>query len=340
MFHVFREISPDVFANNRISSALDSGKRYDDVASQSDSNYKYNGTNGLAAHLELMTGFLLPAVAQLPAHFTNARTKMSRDPALTVTSTAHGYEGQDAHSFLESPENAQIRETLVHAMPATAAWDPSGSILQGFDWASVGQGGLVVDVGGGVGHTMMPLYEHFPYLRFEVQDLPGTCELGRKIWNAGFHSAIPSGRVSFRPHDFFDAQPPSDTEVFVVRHVAHNWPDDELERILRRLRDAAQPATRLLIADHLLPYACTAPSAHASVPGTQLRAPPQPLLPNLGRASAYAYLLDVCMMSMANARARTLDEQIAVASRAGWRVVEVRRVRKNVHFGHVTYAPS
>ncbi|EJD35088.1 S-adenosyl-L-methionine-dependent methyltransferase [Auricularia subglabra TFB-10046 SS5] len=344
-FHIFREVMPDVFANNRVSSTLDSGKPYGHALA--DPNVKYSGTNGLAAYLELQTRLMLPAVSKLSEHFTDPRTKMSRDPTLTLLSTVHGYEGKDLYAFLESPSNAQLRQTLAW-MPLSKArstcaynyWEGADHGTSGYDWASIEEGGLVVDVGGGIGHIMMPLYERFKHLRFEVQDLIGPCEHGTKVWQSKFPDAISSGRVRFRlpAHNFFEEQPIDDAAVFVVRDVTHNWPDDHLERLLSRLREAASPTTRLLIVDHVLPYTCAAPSTHDSIPGATLPSVPEPLLPNLGRVNAYAYLLDLCVLTMGNARERTLDELLNVASRAGWRVAEVRRVKDNLRFGHVTLA--
>lgn len=51
-------------------------------------------------------------------------------------------------------------------------------IVKGFDWGSLPEGSLVVDVGGGIGSTSMTIAKTFSHLRFCIQDRPKTVELG------------------------------------------------------------------------------------------------------------------------------------------------------------------
>ena len=90
-------------------------------------------------------------------------------------------------------------------------------------------------------------------------------------------------------------------------------------RLLLRLRQAAGPHTRLLLADYVLPLACIdedediepetpqedefgKKSTREVLPGTIRTLAPEgsPLLPNLGKANANAYWLDltVCVVLM------------------------------------------
>ena len=69
-------------------------------------------------------------------------------------------------------------------------------------------------------------------------------------------------------------------------------------RILRRLRAAAGPHTKLIIGDMLQQYACKSPG-HNENEGTTVNGytsnglPNSPLLPNLGKANVAEYLLDI-----------------------------------------------
>ena len=68
-------------------------------------------------------------------------------------------------------------------------------------------------------------------------------------------------------------------------------------RILSILRRAAGPHTKLLLVDNLLPYACVDDKADldSSSQGAVRSLVPEgsPLLPNLGKASANGYILDI-----------------------------------------------
>lgn len=67
------------------------------------------------------------------------------------------------------------------------------------------------------------------------------------------------------------------------------------------LRDAAAPDTKLLLADFVLPLACAEPlstdSGLRGIEGARSALAPAPLLPNLGKASANVYWMDLTVRS-------------------------------------------
>ena len=93
-------------------------------------------------------------------------------------------------------------------------------------------------------------------------------------------------------HDFFTPQPVKDASVFLLRNIIHDWPDKYCLQILRHLRDAAAPHTRLVIVDSLVSYACEDDSLKG-IPGAERPIPPKPLLPNKGHAATIAYHADI-----------------------------------------------
>ena len=78
--------------------------------------------------------------------------------------------------------------------------------------------------------------------------------------------------------------------------MLHDWPDEYCLTILKHLRVAAGPKTKLVIVDQLMECACDEPATH-EIPGAEVPAPPKPLLPNLGRASSLAYNIDLMVSS-------------------------------------------
>jgi hypothetical protein len=97
-------------------------------------------------------------------------------------------------------------------------------------------------------------------------------------------SRIPHTRCSGQ--DFFEPQAIKEPAAFVLRFIVHDWADGPSIKILKNLRAAAKPATRLVIFDALMPHVCVVPGG--SPP------PPWPLLGNLGEGmGAFVTMLDM-----------------------------------------------
>ena len=146
--------------------------------------------------------------------------------------------------------------------------------------------------------------------------------------------------------------------MFILRVVLHDWPDHYARKILLRLREAARPDTKLLIADFVLPLACReyleSDQSLRNVEGARSALAPAPLLPNLGKASANVYWMDMTvrkwlqlfkrltyvfkMQAMFNAQERTLREHVALAASSGWKIIKVSTTPGS-HFGHLTAVP-
>ncbi|KAK4234121.1 6-hydroxytryprostatin B O-methyltransferase [Achaetomium macrosporum] len=130
--------------------------------------------------------------------------------------------------------------------------------IEKFDWEGLGKA-IVVDVGGSDGALAVLLARRHANLRFTVQDLPRL--------EAQFLANLPadvSDRVTFRTHDFFEPQPQG-ADVFLMKHILHNWPDKYAVRILRNLVSALHRGGRILVCDGVVPGLAEAQSLPLSV---------------------------------------------------------------------------
>jgi hypothetical protein len=110
--------------------------------------------------------------------------------------------------------------------------------LDGVDW----QGDeTVVDVGGGNGSLLLELFKRQPGLRGIVFDLPETVRDEQELGE----------RIEFVEGNFFERVPPGD--VYVLSTILHDWDDESAAAILRTIRDAASPATRLILLEAVVP---------------------------------------------------------------------------------------
>lgn len=94
-------------------------------------------------------------------------------------------------------------------------------------------------------------------------------------------------------HNFFEDQPVKNASVFLLRLILHDWSDKYAEIILKKLREAATPMTKLLIVDAIVDHACASADAYADIPGAASPPAPSPLLPNFGFASIPIYFQDM-----------------------------------------------
>ncbi|KAI1792209.1 S-adenosyl-L-methionine-dependent methyltransferase, partial [Ganoderma leucocontextum] len=358
--HITREVRPNVFANNRISAIMDSGKPWEGL--QRTPQEKYEATNGIAAFVNLW--HLFKSAAYLTDCYLPSLSGKAADDVPPMHAPFNlAFDTKTPYfEWLERPGNEMRLKRFGPAMTGTAAWEIPGAVIVAFPWHDLPDGSLVVDVGGGIGSTSMLLAHAFKHLKFVIQDRPQVVEQGFAAWRERCPEMLDSGRATFLGHDFFFPQPPlvfpgpgSTTTaadpvtpaVYVLRVVTHDWPDAFVTKILLNLRRAAGPHTKLLIADHILPHACVDDHEDLDANGERLTLPgivrsfaPEgcPLLPNLGKANANAYWLDLTMRVAFNAQERTLREMAALTLSAGWRVVDVVHGEDSL-FGHITAVP-
>ncbi|KAF5353683.1 hypothetical protein D9758_008626 [Tetrapyrgos nigripes] len=318
--HVFVELSPDVFANNRISSLMDTHKSVRDLLAQPEE--KYTNTNGMAAFV----GHHLDETFKSAAYAweTLVDPEMGKSSETTAAPFNKVYNTKETFfSYYELPEQIDRRRRFGIAMQGVEKMQPPSAILNAFDWDKLPSESVVVDVGGGVGAACLSLSEHFPGLRLVVQDLPGIIDSAHEVWSKRNPKAISSGQVLLQVHDFFTEQPQKQPAVYFFKHVLHNWSDEKCKEILIRLRESAGGATRLVLMESLISYSCHNPGADYTVPSNHVEAP-KPLLANFGTVNEMGYVLDMIMFLILNSQERTFRGMDLLLRSSGWKIVGVR----------------
>ncbi|EMD38852.1 hypothetical protein CERSUDRAFT_151553 [Gelatoporia subvermispora B] len=318
--HIFKEVSPNVFRHNRISSILDTGNSVEFL--QHNPNEKFKTAAGVSALIGLLGDEPMKSAAYVPETLLDPRTARSDEPSHAGFNRAFQTDlgffqwyGQPGNEFRHARFNTAMTNSTILAR----------SILQGLDWAALPEGSVVVDVGGGVGTTIMTLSDTHHHLRYVVQDLPPTAEQGTKVWEAEHPDALETGLVQIQPHDFFQPQPVKNASVFIVRGVLHNWSDTYATKIIRQLRDAATSDTKLLVVDHIIRYTCSDEGEFEDIPGAAVTDAPAPLLANYGIGSGIEYKLDLQMLTLVNAPERTLRQFVDLFRAGGWKLERVAR---------------
>jgi ubiquinone/menaquinone biosynthesis C-methylase UbiE len=203
--------------------------------------------------------------------------------------------GETGFAHLErDPAAAEIFNQAMVDLTRLAA----RHIAQAYDFA----GQRVMDVGGGYGELLAHILTVYPTAQGVLFDMPHAISKAR----AHLEGRGLAGRCEFATGDFF-ASVPSGSDVYVLKTVIHDWPDDKARDILRSCRRALLPGTRMLIIERLMP--------ERLVPSEENRA--------LAR-------VDLHMLVALGAQERTLNEMLALLAAVGF--PNVRRIETGSEF--------
>jgi hypothetical protein len=119
-----------------------------------------------------------------------------------------------------------------------ALMGPAGHGVPDYDielsdgWAAVR---TVVDVGGGTGAMLASLLRRHPRALGILVDLPGTVARAAEL----IESLGVAGRVTVEGQSFFDPLP-AGADLYLLKSVLNDWPDEPTVAILRRCAEAAR----------------------------------------------------------------------------------------------------
>ncbi|KAH9949723.1 S-adenosyl-L-methionine-dependent methyltransferase [Amylocystis lapponica] len=292
--HCFREVDIDVFANNRLSLILQSSNSAGDLAT-------------------LYTDEVAQGAFTLYETLKDPDCGYSYEPTKSPFMYSVADEGVDGTFF-----NWMVAHHFGRGMLAVDETTTMSAVLEHYPWMEVM---TVCDVGSGVGAFSVPLTQMYPHIKVTLQDLPETVGHAEEIWTASNPEAIREKRVSFVPLDFFAKIPVPGQDVYYLRNIIHNWPDARAAIILRQVRKAMGPNSRLLIHDDVIQHLHRTEDTPDSDLGVEVA--PEPLLPNFGAGNRRMYNMDLTMLILYNSRERTLRDFVRLGSVEGLRLEKV-----------------
>ncbi|KAM6499102.1 S-adenosyl-L-methionine-dependent methyltransferase [Amanita muscaria] len=331
--HIYREVTPDVFINTRLSSMLDTSKPSQDVIADPES--KHTGLPALAGH---HLDEIFKSSAYLWETLSDPQTGKSDEPGHAAVGKVLS-NGKGFWEYLAQPDQKYRQKRFDMAMRASESFFPPKIFLQAYDWKSLPNDALVVDVGGGIGSVSMTLAKEHPNLKIIVQDQAYVVENGTKVWEAEFPDALNSGRVKFEVHDFFKPQPQKAVDVFLMKYVIHDWSDKYSTKILKQLRGSATPDTKLICLEAIIPYGCSVSNAVGHIAGATAPEAPEPLPAHWGLVSSIFYYMDMTMLVSNNAQERTIGQFEKLFKAAGWKITTVRRPSESVTLAAIEAVP-
>ncbi len=122
---------------------------------------------------------------------------------------------------------------------------PDADVLVNGDWETVR---TVVDVGGGTGSLLAEVLRAHTAVRGILVDQPETVARSAEV----FAAAGVSDRVTVAGQSFFDRLP-AGADLYLLKSVLCDWPDDGARRILERCAEAAAPDGRVVLVNGVGP---------------------------------------------------------------------------------------
>jgi hypothetical protein len=207
------------------------------------------------------------------------------DAIKTGKPTTHATLGGDVWGwYAKHPAEAESFSRSMSGLSAMAG----KAVMDKFDVAPFS---TIVDVGGAFGEFLAQALAKNPSARGIVFDLPHVIAQAKpSLEKRGLHA-----RVEAVGGSFFESVP-SGGDLYLLKHILHDWSDDECRTILTRVREAMGKSATLLIGEFIIPE-----------DGTPSPAP----------------LIDINMMVMLTGRERTVAEYEALLSSAGLKLAHV-----------------
>ncbi|MGV0838186.1 methyltransferase [Mycolicibacterium thermoresistibile] len=156
-------------------------------------------------------------------------------------------------------------------------------LLAAYDFSSAR---TIVDVGGGSGQLLAAVLTVAPDARGVLFEQSSLKDRAQQL----FEAAGVADRASVETGSFFDAVPDGG-DLYLLKHVVHDWEDAQAARILRTVREAMSPDAKLLLAETVIPP---------------------------GNTAHFGKLLDLDMLVFAGGRERTSQEFADLLTTSGF----------------------
>ncbi len=184
----------------------------------------------------------------------------------------------------EHPEQAAVFDAAMVSIHGRE----TGAMIDAYDFS---QFGVLADVGGGNGSVLRAILKKMPTVRAMLCDLPGVLERAKPLIAADGLT----DRIELKPTNFFEAIP-GGADAYLMRHIIHDWTDEQSLVILRNIRKVIGPSGKLLVIEGVVPS---------------------------GNEPSFSKLLDLNMMVMPGGKERTEAEYRELFAAGGFRLERI-----------------
>jgi hypothetical protein len=225
-----------------------------------------------------------------PVHYANWRHL----PAMIRSGVQDGFRHEFGMTMFEYlSKDSRYAATFHSAMVSYSAAEASAIREEMGD--KLTEPAVFCDIGGGHGYLLAELLKDRPKASGIVFDLPlVTAEEDLHVTR----QERLRGRCMHLAGDMFVRVP--EAEVYLLKHILHDWNDEECQQILSVVRKAAKPTSRLLICEWIVPDS---------------------------DESHFSKIVDIAMLCISSGRQRTADEFTKLLSSTGWAIESMRQLK-------------
>lgn len=184
----------------------------------------------------------------------------------------------------EHPEEAKIFDAAMTGFHGSE----TQAMIEAYDYTGIN---TLVDIGGGNGTVLIEVLKKNPVMKGVLYDLPGVIERAK----SNLATAGVASRCQTIAGSFFESAPPGG-DAYQMRHIIHDWTDEQCHTILSHVRKVIPKTGRLLVIEMVIK------------PGNV----PQP-----------AKWLDLNMMVIPGGRERTEAEYRDMYAKAGFTLTRI-----------------
>ena len=169
------------------------------------------------------------------------------------------------------------------------------AMLDAYDFSEVR---TLADIGGGNGLLMAAVLQRYPQMQgmlFDLGHVSGRARAGLKALGLEPRCAVVDG-------SFFEAIPPG-ADAYLMRHIIHDWTDEESVQILRNCRKVMPAHGRVLLVEFIVSAA---------------------------NQASLAKDVDMMMLAFPGGMERTPEEYAALFEQSGFRLASVTPTRSAV----------
>lgn len=229
-FEEVGSVGSEIWKNNELSNVL-----------------KKSNAQGLYNAIGFIGDEAFRSVSNLGTAASTEKPLQAGDNAMNIAFDFHG----PCWDWLCKPENVWRNKRIGAAMVELHHFSNANTV-DGYSWSSLQS--PVVDVGGGIGSLEMKLVQQPANkdVEFIIFDTPKTIAAAEQAW-----ADKDSKQVKFIAGDFNDTNPatttmPKEAPTYLIRHVLHDWNDEEVVSILSNVGKSMGAGSKLLICEIIL----------------------------------------------------------------------------------------